>query len=64
MNCLWDNRERGEGVKGVQQNVLLLLLLLLLLRGETNVYCSEGSQAVPARPSGQGRLETRQSFEK
>ena len=44
--------------------LLLLLLLLLLLRRQTNIYCYEGSQAVPARPSGQGRLETGQSFEK
>lgn len=30
-------------------------------RGGKNIYCSEGSQAVPARPSGKGTLETKKS---
>jgi len=43
---------RGEGsVKGNTH--------LLLQEGKRNMYCNESSQAVPARPSGKGGLETR-----
>jgi len=31
----------------------------IITGGNRNVYCSEGCQAVPARPSGKDRLGTR-----
>jgi hypothetical protein len=34
---------------------------LLLQERKRNMYCSEGSQAVPARPSGKDGLEKRLS---
>ena len=30
-----------------------------IITGGNNIYCPEGSQVVPSRPSGKGRLESR-----
>jgi hypothetical protein len=51
-----ERRTRSGGAVRGTTLTLLLLLLLLLLRENKN-YCSEGSHAVPARPSCKSRLE-------
>jgi hypothetical protein len=50
-------RERGgEESEGCSEGHDILLLLLY------KIYFSEGSQAVPARPSGKGRLVAAKTF--
>ena len=49
----------GEESEGCSEGHDILLLLLLLLY---KIYFSEGSQAVPARPSGKGRLVAAKTF--
>ena len=35
--------------------------IIIITENKHDIYCSEGSQVVPARPSGKSRLEARQS---
>jgi hypothetical protein len=53
-------RGGGGGEREEEEVEKLEALNLLLRRGGRGlkVYCSEGHQATPARPSGGGRLET------
>jgi hypothetical protein len=37
-------------------------ITFVIIMGETKAYCSEVLQAIPAHPSGKGRLEARYSF--
>ena len=37
----------------------IIIIIIIIIIMKTQVYCAEGSQAVPARPSGIDKLETR-----
>jgi hypothetical protein len=37
----------------------IIIIIIIIIIGNRRAYCSEGSQVVPARPSGKGRLDTR-----
>ena len=57
-------KKNNSGAKGLKNYLVFKNWHSLLVRGEWKVYFSKGSQAVPARPSGKGRLEIGYSVRK
>jgi hypothetical protein len=41
--------------------IIITIIIIIITEEKLKIYCSEGSQVVPARPSGKSRLEERQS---
>jgi hypothetical protein len=57
--CLKKNKNnKNKKKQGIVKGIAFIITRV------NKIYCPEFSQAMPARPSGKGRLESRQSIEK